>query len=331
MRVSTLLKILPGIFLSGAAIVWLCYAIEWRQVWTIFIAMPWWPLLPMFLLLVLQMVLRSYRWGFLLPEAKPVSFRVLFDSLMVGALASNILPLRAGEFVRPLLAARQSEHSFSTAFVSVVLERFFDLSAVLVSFGIVVALVPTVPPWVMTAALALSGVAAALLLFLVCAGVAQSMIRRLCDGCCRLLPAVLGRLLRRVIDELLLGAAVLKRFDRMMAVVGLTGLIWASTFGIYYLSEFLFEMQSSLLVAVCTTVFIALAVAAPSAPGFIGIYQVACIAAFALFGLDREIAAAYAIITHLFQYLLCNLYGAFALSRTPWTLRSLAAAQPTQS
>ena len=62
-------------------------------------------------------------------------------------------------------------------------------------------------------------------------------------------------------------------------------------------------------------VMTALAVAAPSAPGFIGVYQAGCVAALALFGISKEIGIAFSLVTHAYQFVIIVGLGVISLAR----------------
>ena len=64
---------------------------------------------------------------------KKVPVTGLFSPLMVGYMA-NILPARAGEFIRAYLLGKKHGIPFSGAFASIVVERLFDIVAVLLLF-----------------------------------------------------------------------------------------------------------------------------------------------------------------------------------------------------
>jgi uncharacterized membrane protein YbhN (UPF0104 family) len=51
-------------------------------------------------------------------------------------------------------------------------------------------------------------------------------------------------------------------------------------------------------------VFVALAIALPSAPGFVGVFQVGCVAAFNLFSYPISDAQVFSIIVHAITYAL---------------------------
>jgi uncharacterized protein (TIRG00374 family) len=69
-------------------------------------------------------------------------------------------------------------------------------------------------------------------------------------------------------------------------------------------------------------VFLLVAISLPSAPGYIGIYQVACVLALGLYGIDESLAVAYSVVMQLVgfaiigvQGMLVTAYCGFNLSR----------------
>ncbi|MBS2023080.1 MAG: flippase-like domain-containing protein [Deltaproteobacteria bacterium] len=76
-------------------------------------------------------VIRTVRWGILLEPLGHVGFRRLNSAAAVGFMLLMVLPLRLGEFARPLLIARPPDGqgvrlSRSGALASVVVERIVD-------------------------------------------------------------------------------------------------------------------------------------------------------------------------------------------------------------
>ncbi len=313
---SKTLSSLFGLLVSAAVIVWLYYSINWSEVGTQLANSHYTLLLPISLLLVGHFVLRAMRWRWLLPGNEAIPTRQLFDSIMVGTFANFILPLRAGEFIRPLLLTQNSGHSFSTGLVSVVIERFFDLSAVLLSFAIMTYFVPQVPDLVHQGAAALTVLAIALLAFMLIGTMLPKAAERLVDFFIDLLPGKLREPLKKFSHDFIEGAAVLSQQGRMVKVLFLSALIWITNYLIMWAYLFVYDAPASphahsLWLAVTVGVVLALAVAAPSAPGFIGVYQAGCIAGFALLGIDKEPATAFAIITHVYQYVFFCAYGVY--------------------
>ena len=92
---------------------------------------------PLWLLVVLatifgNMVIRTWRWQYLLEPLGGSSFRNSFRANVVGFAARSVLPVAAGELVRPYFLSRHERVSATGAFATVVIERLLDLVTVLI-------------------------------------------------------------------------------------------------------------------------------------------------------------------------------------------------------
>lgn len=304
-----------GILVSAFILLLLLRMIDWVRVLEELKRVDYWIFIPATLITLLHFFVRSLRWRYLLPKGEKLPLSLLFDAFMIGSLATYLLPLRAGEFIRPYILKRKAEYSFSTAFSSIVIERFFDLSLVLLSFALMVMFVPGVPNLVYQGAAAFGVIAGAILLFMVAGGIFPDHVSSLSKLFLRPLPEGLQFRIGRFIDDFLAGTTVLHDPFRISAVVILSFVVWGIIYFFYQTLLLLFGISGSYWIGTAVGVFTALAVAAPSAPGFIGVYQAGCIAALVLFGINREVAAAYSIVTWVFQFLLTLLLGGFCLVR----------------
>ena len=308
-------KVLVSVLVSLVALFIAFRGVEFSKIWITLKSLSVWPLIPLTLFLALHLVVRSLRWRYLLPATAehPPTIRTLFDSMMLGAFASFILPLRAGEFVRPLVLTKWSSYSFSAAFVSVVIERFFDLSAVLLTFAMIVPFLPHVPDEAVKGAYALGVMALALVAFLACSSLFPVFIRSTVERMAAFLPEKLERLVVGFVRDLIDGAAVVKTPKRLLVVVVLTAIVWATAYLQFFAILLMFPGQPTLLLSAVVGVFVALAIAIPSAPGFIGVFQIGCVAACALFHYPLEVSQAFSLVAHAISYLSTMLIGAFLL------------------
>src|SRR5215813_14937410 len=81
---------------------------------------------------LISLVIRSFRWQYLLEPLGHASFGNAFRATAVGFAASSILPARAGEVIRPYFLARHENMTATAAFATVILERVLDMLTVLV-------------------------------------------------------------------------------------------------------------------------------------------------------------------------------------------------------
>lgn len=327
---SKAIQALLGAALSIGLILWMVLHLEWQAVREQLRTMQLWPLIPATLVMVAHYQLRALRWRYLLSQGPAFRLASLRDAIYIGTFATYVLPLRAGEFVRPFYLTRKEQVSFSSAFVSVVIERFFDLVMVLLTFGIALQFLSGLPALVYDGATSLTALAAGILLFIVLGGLFPDAILRLVRTVLHPLPKKVSGLFLSFAEELLGGAKVVHDWRRLAVVTFLTVLVWGSCFLQFYFYLWAFDVTPSAFMAITVAVIVSLAVAAPSAPGFIGVYEVGCIAAFALFGVSREIGAAYALVSHAHQFIYIVLYGPYLLWRSNLSLRELTRASSAQ-
>ena len=87
-------------------------------------------ILPGLVLIVLSYVTRAYRWQILLRTFKKIPVKEIYSPLMIGFMG-NVLPARAGEFLRAYLVGKKNDITFSGAFSTIIVERLFDLVCLL--------------------------------------------------------------------------------------------------------------------------------------------------------------------------------------------------------
>ena len=162
-KLSSLIKIAVSFLVTGGLLWWVLKDINWQDFGTEFSKVNYWSIIPAFIVVVIHYYIRAYRWKFLIKGGEGVKLQTLFDAIMIGNFGTYILPLRAGEFMRPFMLSRNSNISFSTGFGSVVIERFFDLTFVLLSFGAILNYIEFSDPWIYQGAKALCVLAGGIL------------------------------------------------------------------------------------------------------------------------------------------------------------------------
>jgi uncharacterized protein (TIRG00374 family) len=312
---NRIIKLAVGAIVSVGALAYAFRDVDTEKLGVTLREALWWPLLPFLLFFGIHLVARSLRWRYFLPdvEAGRPSVRNLFDGLMLGTFASFVLPFRAGEFIRPLVLTRWSSYSFSTAFVSVVIERFFDLSAVLLTFALITPFLPSVPSDFALGAYSLGVMAAGLLGFLICSCLFPSFITSTCAVMVRPLPKKFSAFIEKFVGDLVAGASVIKTPARLGIILSLTVIVWVTAYLQFYAFLLMFPGAPTFLLSAAVGVFVALAIAVPSVPGFIGVYQMGCVGACALFGYPNEVSQAFSLVSHAIPYALFILIGLWLL------------------
>jgi uncharacterized protein (TIRG00374 family) len=115
---------------------------------------------PLTILLSLVMVFRALRAKYLLPieNRKNATFMALLQSVLVGFSANSLLPMRAGEILRPLYLQRQIGLPFTAGLASLFTERIFDLLALLSVAALLFSRIQNPPLFLVTTSAALGAI-----------------------------------------------------------------------------------------------------------------------------------------------------------------------------
>ena len=260
-------------------------------------------------------VLRAWRWQVLLKPVKHVGFWQSFNPVVIGFMCNTVLPGRVGEVARPAVFAAKEKVSFSASFATVVLERVFDMLAVVAVLGIVVMFldVPAAEPSAIGSAsvtnLAASRLAqltkygklfgpaafAAIAVFFV-VGARPQTAERIMKSCTRFFPHKIQDKLIEFFDKFIVGLQSLESKRDVAWLLFWTVLVWFNIILVYYTVAQSYSIPLSLMGACLCFVLAAAAVAAPQAPGFIGPFQVAVQFGLAMLQVDATAAASYAIM-----------------------------------
>lgn len=292
----------------------------------------------LFLVIMLLMLvgIRACRWRLLLPGGRRLAMRALFDSIVVGFMASFILPLRAGEVIRPWALSRWQPISFPSALASIVTERLFDAMTLVVMLGVCLLRFDNAPPVVVAGTRILGATFVVLMLGLLLCYIRPGIIRSLAERIGAFLlsgrAAPLRPRMMHLLDEILAGLRAVGSFRDLALVVFWSVALWGGMALWYQVALWMFGEHPTLWTGFLINVMVAVAVAAPSAPGFIGTFQAGCLLALAtMSGYSKEFAGAYSIIVHALQIVLVIGAGVAVLAlrglswRQLWASRAKAA------
>jgi glycosyltransferase 2 family protein len=329
-------KLVVSLLVSGVAVWQLLSSVNFAEVSTQLKACK-----PVYLSFAIAMVIahlwiRGIRWKMFLPtdESRTCSTKLLFDGLGVSNFCNYLLPLRAGEFLRAWFVSLHSKFTVAEAISTVVIERLFDLLVVLSSFSLLWYLGTDFHPLILTGAKLLSFAALALSLGLVSVIFWSEAVWRLLNLAVSKLPNQLDHLgntaltaARQMIDC----SRKLEQPKSFFSVCGLSLIAWATNYASIYFFLGAVGIPVTPLMAVTSGVIIALAVAAPALPGFIGVYQWASIIGLGLFDVSPESATAFSILSHISLYALYIGYGLWILNHYTLSFKSLTRATKEQA
>jgi glycosyltransferase 2 family protein len=272
--------------------------------------------------------LRARRWLLLLAPIGRVDIGPAFSATAIGFMASAILPLRLGEFVRPALLSRRTGLGFAPTLSSVVLERLFDMMLVLFCF-LALSLVYPLPEWMARLALVAGIGAAGVLVTLVLVQAFRTHVERLVEAVLARLPARLSGGLRPAAVGILGALGSLGSIRSVVAILVMSALVWMANGSSFLICLLALDIQVPLLpAALATLVIVAAAVFLPQGPGFVGTWQYGCVLALGLFAVPEDVAVGYSLLTWVLQMSINVGIGGVCLAREGLSLRELASQQP---
>lgn len=273
-------------------------------------------------------VLRVPRWQLLLRSADGAALAAgpAWHGIAIGFMANNLIP-RSGEFLRAWTVTRLAPFGFTASLSSVAVERVFD-GLTLAALLAVALLSPSLPPDAMIGDTALrtlavrAGLACLVLLAVAVVmvstpGRAERLARRLIPWP-RLADRVAG-----VIHGVAEGLGAMRSAPRLAAVVLWSLLLWGAGALSFWLVARAFGLALDPSAVLLIQGVLAFGVALPSTPGYVGVFEALIVAVLTLFGIERDLAFAYAVTYHVTTFLPITALGLLSVVRTPIALGDL--------
>jgi hypothetical protein len=256
---------------------------------------------------------RAVRWSTLVRAEKPVAPLTAFWATGVGYLGNNVLPARIGDLLRSFLLARYLQISAVFVLATTVTERVLDVLALLITAAIMLLTIPGLPNWLLAAMRLMSLLGLAGLIVLLCLPVFEPFFQRLLASLP--LPARFQPTAARFLGQFARGAKAFTHPGRAAVFTALTVFIWLlDGFGTT-LAVRAFHLTLSLPQALLLLAALGLSSAAPSTPGYIGIYQFVAVTILPVFGFTRSQALAYITVAQVISLLVTVILGLIGLWR----------------
>lgn len=291
------------------------------------------PLILAVILATATFPIRAIRWRILLRTADggPVGWSALWHATAMGFMANNTLPFRLGEVVRSYAASRLGNVPLATALSSVAVERALDGLTLVGLLGVALfrAGLPAGTE-VMGARLDTVAVRAGVLCALIFAGALFVVLLPLAAE--RLVRALIPfrRLADRMvalIENLRQGFGALRSPARLGAAVFWSLAHWLLNAASFFVAFAAFGIQVDFAGALLVQSLLAFGIAAPSTPGYFGIFELVVAAALKLFGVSADVGVAYGITYHIATFVPITLLGLWSLGRSGLRVRDATRAE----
>jgi uncharacterized protein (TIRG00374 family) len=273
-------------------------------------------LLPGVLVYFCAVVVRTWRWHYLLKPLKAVSIRSLFPVVVIGYMGNNIYPARAGELLRAYVLKRNEQVSASASLATVIVERIFDGLVMLLFVFVTLPSAPFLPDALRSIVVFGSLIFfSALIVFLFLAArpvLAARIYNPLID---RALPHRFRERARGLLTRFMSGLASLRDFRSVLMVFFTSILIWLLETVKYWFVMHAFSFEVSFFALMLMNGVVNLATTLPAAPGYIGTFDAPGIAILVAFGVDATLAAGYTLVLHAALWLPITFLGIVFMGR----------------
>jgi uncharacterized protein (TIRG00374 family) len=311
-----------GLIISIACLYYFLNKQDFSKIWASLQSAQYLWLIPGISVYFIGVWVRSWRLHYMMRPIKKVPIRTLFPIVCIGYMGNNIYPARAGEFLRAYVIKRREGVAISASLAIVLIERIFD--AVVMMLFVFVNLpelaklsgnsgvAGTIQQFALIGTALFFG---ALLVFLL-AAMFPSVTSRVVEwGIRRLTPARVQPKLQGIAAKFLEGLACLRSPRDALMILVTSIVIWLLETGKYWFLMQGFAFTISFFALMLMNGIAVLVTTIPSAPGYMGTFDLAGIAVLTAYGVNKEVATAYTFVLHAALLLPITILGAWYMLR----------------
>jgi uncharacterized protein (TIRG00374 family) len=272
------------------------------------------------------LTLRFFIWRTLLPpraDGSRVGAARLAPLLMVGLLGNAVLPARLGELIRAYLVSRREKVGLGGSLGAIALERVLD-TATLAVMAFLAALGAGATIWIVQGTGLLAVAAIVLVVALATTGL-RPLLRLLSHLSTITVLAAPAAAAHSRIETFVEWSGGPHRRRAMAAVLCLSSAAWLCNAAMFGLAGLAVGASISPLGALLIMAVTVLATAIPSAPAYVGTFELAAVTVAVSLGVPAETALAMAVLSHALGLLPTAIGGAAALAYLGGGLSALSA------
>lgn len=296
--------IILGTLFSIILLIFVFSQLDWQTFFVTLQAVHLEPLIFSILIVIFSIVLRAVRWNVI--ANLPLSYLPPFwQATNIGYLGNIIYPVRAGELLKIFAIHHFAKVPLGRAFASAVLDRISDV--------IMLGLFTLALLWVHGGRLDPrigSGVMIIFIITLIAMILLIGFVHRLHHW----VQQWQLQKWHSLKEWLLHGLETLQSFQQsrhLIIVLLLTLTLFMLDAYWMWLVMGAFGWQLPFEAGITVSVFIVIGAALPSAPGYVGVYQLACLLALGLYGVDSTRAVAFSIVLQLLSFAVMAIQGVF--------------------
>jgi uncharacterized protein (TIRG00374 family) len=297
-------------------------------------------ILPAIGLTLLSYVTRAYRWQILLHPFKEIPIRDIYAPLMIGFMG-NILPARAGEFLRAYLMGKKHGITFAGAFSTIIVERLFDLIILMMLFvWVFVVKVDMFDPQ-----LTFSGVSVqtmltgfgkfcallviGLLTFMFLLAYKEEWVKTCIGWLAKPLPDKWREKIFFMVGEFALGCKIIRDPGALAKIIIFSALTWFCLTATYYPLYFAFDLhEKSLESLLLLTVMVCVLITVLPTPAFLGSFNAGVLIALHEIKGEAEVTAvSFGMVAWAVGFITLICVGLFFVFKEHMSVQSLMKAE----
>jgi uncharacterized protein (TIRG00374 family) len=278
---------------------------------------------------------RARRWRPILdPIAPNLPLDPLWRATAIGVMITNVAPARVGEPARAFALSRfVPQVSFPAAFASIAVDRLFDMVVLLLlMFGAM--LDPAFPSGADIMGFSMTSLAVKGLLLVIVAlcglyamVLFPARVLTIYEALARRIAPKLEEKGRSALVALMHGLSVLRSPGRFASVFAWTMLHWLLNALAFWIGFKAVGIDAPYSAALFLQGVIAIGVAAPQAPGFFGVFELAGKEGLRLYGVGADTAVTWAMTYHFLSFVPITLIGGWYFIRAGLSLAQIGNAE----
>ena len=323
------LQLLLGILISAIFIYLALPGLHLHEVAASLRTANYWWIVPGIIVYFIGLWVRSWRWHYMLRHLKPVSTQRLYPLVCIGYFGNNVYPFRAGEVIRSVMLKKQEGIAVSSSLATVFIERIFDGLTMMLFVFLALPLAP-MPTNLRNLVVAMTVLFLGATLIFVWAAVRPQRLTAIYGWFSRhLLPARARPAIDDIYHRFLEGLRSLSSPTDVVMIFATSIIIWLIETVKYWFVMQAFPFTVSFLVLMLVNGIVNLATTLPSAPGYIGTFDVPGILILSAYGVDASLAASYILTLHVALWVPVTLVGGYYFIRQQLRWSDFSTAETT--
>jgi uncharacterized protein (TIRG00374 family) len=333
-----------GLLISALFLYLVLRKIDYATLWQVLKAAHYLWLVPGVAVYFVALWARAWRWHYLLRPLKSIPTTTMFPIVTIGYAGNDIFPARAGEVVRAVVLKRKEGVPISASLATIIVERVFDGIVMLAFVFVNLAELTRLTGVTLDIAGLKIGIReiaiwgsvvffGALAFFLVAAmfpSITDRLITWLVD---RLVPLRLREKTLGISRRFLDGLESLRSPLDVLMVFFTSVLIWLLETVKYWFVMHAFSFTVSFFALMLMNGVVNLATTIPSAPGYLGTFDLPGIAVLQAYNISIDTAASYTFVLHFALWFPVTTVGLYYMFREgiKWSETIKAEDEPTRT